>query len=213
MPWLGCEGSGLSKMPHECSDFQSRIEQPGAKLGNWALGMVALAAVAASIWAAPGLPGMQGAALALLMGAVSIVDARRFIIPNRLTAAALVLALANAATQNREAPLEGVLDSLLRSVVLAGAFLAVREAHYRIRKREGIGLGDVKLAGVAGAWLGWAAMPIAVEVAALTAIAAYALRQFISGRPLHATGRIPFGLFLAPSIWLCWLLEALWLNP
>ena len=199
-------------MPHECSHFHGRIGHSGAKLGSWALGVVALAAVAASIWAVPGLPGMQGAALALLMGAVSIVDARRFIIPNRLTAAALALALANAATQNREAPLEGILDSLLRGAVLAGAFLAVREVHHRLRKREGIGLGDVKLAGVAGAWLGWTAMPIAVEVAALTGIAAYALRQFISGRPLHATGRIPFGLFLAPSIWLCWLLEALWFN-
>ena len=66
---------------------------------------------------------------------------------------------------------------------------------------------DVKLAGVMGAWLGWVTIPIAVEIAALSAIAVYFFRHYARGRPLDTALKFPFGLFLAPSIWLCWLFE------
>jgi leader peptidase (prepilin peptidase) / N-methyltransferase len=94
--------------------------------------------------------------------------------------------------------------------VLAAGFLALRVTYHQIRGRQGIGLGDVKLAAVAGAWLEWTTIPIpiAIEIAALAALATIGTRQFARGRPLRATGRLPFGLFLAPAIWLGWLLEA-----
>jgi leader peptidase (prepilin peptidase)/N-methyltransferase len=56
-------------------------------------------------------------------------------------------------------------------------------------------------------------IPIAVEIAALAALAVYALRRSMTGRPIRATARLPFGLFFAPAIWLCWLLEATLLAP
>jgi leader peptidase (prepilin peptidase)/N-methyltransferase len=103
--------------------------------------------------------------------------------------------------------------ALLRGAVLALSFLALRAAYKRLRGREGLGLGDVKLAGVAGAWLEWMTMPIAIEIAALTALTAYMLRLWLRRRPLRAAGRLPFGLFLAPAIWLSWLLQELLLPP
>ena len=84
----------------------------------------------------------------------------------------------------------------LRAVVLAAVFLLIRSAYRWIRGRDGIGLGDVKLAGVAGAWLDWSMMPIVVEIAACAALLVYLGRQFTGGRPLRATSRLPFGLFL-----------------
>ena len=56
-------------------------------------------------------------------------------------------------------------------------------------------------------------MPLAVEIAALSALAAYAVRYACSAAAACAAGcaptsRLPFGLFLAPAIWLGWLLEA-----
>jgi leader peptidase (prepilin peptidase)/N-methyltransferase len=172
------------------------------------VGVAALAAVAASLWAAPGLRGALGAGLALVMLAICVIDARRFIIPDTLSATALGLALVNAALQDWQTALAGIEAAVLRGAVLAASFLAIRGVYYWIRGRQGIGLGDVKLAAVAGAWLEWTTIPIAIEMAALAALAAVALRQFARGRPLRALGRLPFGLFLAPAIWLGWLLDA-----
>jgi len=171
----------------------------------------AIAACAVSLAAAPGLPGWFGAALALLTIAIAVIDARWFIIPNELSAAAFALALLYAGATEPE-PLQAVLFAALRGAVLALLFLALREGYRRLRGRDGIGLGDVKLAGVAGAWLGWLAMPIAIEIAALAAIAAFAVRHYAAGRPLDAALRFPFGLFLAPSIWLGWLIEVTLLS-
>jgi leader peptidase (prepilin peptidase) / N-methyltransferase len=167
---------------------------------------VAVAACAASLIAAPGWPGWFGAALALTAIAIAAVDARWFIIPNELTAACFALALAYAAATDPQ-PLWAMGFAVLRGAVLALLFLGLREAYRRLRGRDGLGLGDVKLAGCAGAWLSWLAMPIAIEIAALSAIAAVAVRHVAGGRPLDAALKFPFGLFLAPSIWLGWLID------
>lgn len=173
-----------------------------------AAGALALAAAAISITVAPGAAGYLGAALALVMMAIAVIDGSRFIIPDELTAAALVLALVNAAVQAPDGALQAVAVALLRGTVLMLVFWGLRAAYRRLRGRDGLGLGDVKLAGVAGAWLDWVTMPIAVQIAAVTAIAVYAFAHVVAGKPLTATSRLPFGLYLAPSIWLAWLLEA-----
>jgi len=172
------------------------------------VGIVALTATAASLWAAPGFRGALGAALALVMLAISVIDARQFIVPDTLTATALALALVNAGIQDSQTALAGLEAAVWRGVVLAAGFLAMRAAYFGIRGRQGLGLGDVKLAAVAGAWLEWTTIPIAIEIAALAALAAVAIRQLARGRPLRAIDRLPFGLFLAPAIWLGWLLDA-----
>jgi len=177
------------------------------------IGVLAIAAVVASAWAAPDLRGVLGASLALLMLTVAVTDARHFIIPDALTAAALGLALLNAGMDESSTVLEGIAEAVLRGAALAGVFLAVRAIYRRIRGRQAIGLGDVKLAGVAGAWLGWMTLPIAVEIAALAALAAYGLRHLIGGQPIRLKEKVPFGLFFAPSIWVCWLIETALFAP
>ena len=96
--------------------------------------------------------------------------------------------------------------------MVALAFLAFRVAYRRIRGREGLGLGDIKLAAVAGAWLGWALAGLAVDIAALSALGAVLIRA-LRGQRIAATTRIPFALFFGPAIWLAWLLETLSLRP
>jgi leader peptidase (prepilin peptidase) / N-methyltransferase len=56
---------------------------------------------------------------------------------------------------------------------------------------------------------GLADIPLAIEAAALAALAAYALCRCFSGDTFNAGSRLPFGLFLAPTIWLGWFLEAM----
>jgi leader peptidase (prepilin peptidase)/N-methyltransferase len=173
---------------------------------------VAIAAVAASIAVAPNAGGVLAAGLALIVIAIAIVDARYFVIPDELNLAGFAFGLAYAGLTAHSA-LEAIALAMLRGLALALVFLAVRAMYQRLRGRQGIGLGDVKLAAVAGVWLDWQIMPIAVNIAALAALAVYLTRQLALGRPVRSTSRLPFGLFFAPAIWVGWVLDTWLLAP
>jgi leader peptidase (prepilin peptidase)/N-methyltransferase len=149
-----------------------------------------------------------GGGLAILMIAIAVVDLRCFIIPDELTVAALVLGLLNAAMQDTDMVVEALSFAILRGALLTFAFLSLRVLYYSVRGREGIGLGDVKLASVAGVWLCWSMIPIAIEIAALAALTVYAAKHILGGRTVRSTTMLPFGLFFAPAIWLGWLLQS-----
>ena len=184
-----------------------------ATLQNAVIALVALAAAIASIVLVPGLRGYLGAGLALIAVAIAAIDARRFIIPNELSAAGFALALVHAWASAPYAAFEAVGIAALRGLALALAFLLLRAIYRRWRDRDGIGLGDVKLAAVAGAWLDWLSALLSVEMAALGALAFFALWGLVGGRSLQAATRIPFGVFFAPAIWIAWVVEAVWLSP
>lgn len=172
-----------------------------------ACAVVGLCATAVSVLTAPGLPGVLGAGLAFVMIAIAVVDARRFLIPNELVLAGLVLGVAAAAVVAQPGRwVANVAGAAGRGLVLALLFLAFRTLYRRLRGREGMGLGDVKLAAVAGVWLGWMAVSLAIDIAALSALAAVLL-DVLRGRRFTAATRVPFGLFFAPAIWLAWLLD------
>jgi len=177
-----------------------------------ALGTLAIAAVLASIKLAPGAPGLLGAALALIALAIAAIDARWFVIPNELNAAGFALGLINAAVLAPDAIWEAVGLGALRGAALALAFLGLRALYRRWRGREGLGLGDVKLAAVAGAWLDWATLPIVIEIAALAALAAFGFRLYLLRKPVTTALKFPFGLFLAPAIWVGWVVETGWMG-
>jgi leader peptidase (prepilin peptidase)/N-methyltransferase len=147
------------------------------------------------------------------MVAIAVIDLRSYVIPDALTAAGFGLAVVHAVAQEPDAMVNAVLLVAVRASALALLFWAFRAVYAWIRGRQGLGLGDVKLAGVAGAWLDWSLISVAVELAAVAALSSYALRQYILGRPISVTNRMPFGLFFAPAIWACWVLETLWLTP
>ncbi len=173
---------------------------------HW-LAIAALGATAASMGAAPGLAGVTGGGLALIMLTIAVIDERHLIIPDWLNAAGLALGLAQAVILNGQTRWAALADAGLRAAVLATSFLILRSGYAWLRGRDGIGLGDVKLAAVAGAWLDWAVMPIAIEIAALSALGAYAIRGLARRRAVRANARLPFGLFFAPAIWIGWLLQ------
>ena len=179
-------------------------------------GAVFIATAAASVYVsviyAPGAIGFFGAGLALVMLAIAIIDWRHFIIPDWLNVGGGLLALMHAIALEPEAMLHGVAIAILRGTLLAFIFLAIRSGYARLRGRQGLGLGDVKLAFVAGAWLDWTMIPVAIQLAAFAALSAYIVRQTAFGRSISATSRMPFGLFFAPAIWICWLLQVSWLG-
>jgi leader peptidase (prepilin peptidase) / N-methyltransferase len=170
--------------------------------------LIGALAVGLSFVASPDLRGAFGAALALLMLAIAVSDIRHFIVPDALSASAFILGLIFAGLFD-DAPLaEAVLMCLLRATAAALPLLALMLLYEWWRGRPGLGLGDVKLAAVAGAWLDWFTIVAVIEVAALAALAAYAVWRYVLRRPIAATTPLPFGLFLAPAIWAGWLAEA-----
>ena len=164
----------------------------------------------ASFAVAPGVEGALGGALGLLMLGIAAADARRFIVPNDLKRGRVrARRHPRGDVASPDSAFEGALMALSRAALAAGLFLLVRIAYRRLRGREGLGLGDVKLAGAAGAWLSLQMLPISIEIAAITALAAYVFRQRKRARVLRAAGRIPFGAFFAPAIWLGWVLDTM----
>jgi leader peptidase (prepilin peptidase) / N-methyltransferase len=189
--------------------LRSRLQGSTVTFEDFTIGVAAIATAVASMIVVPGLRGVAGAGLGCLMIAIAAVDARRFIIPDELSAAALALGLVHAAIQHPDGIGGALAIAALRGGIMALAFFGLWAAYRRLRGRDGIGLGDVKLAGVAGVWLDWPSIPIAVEIAALAALAVCLVRWLALGRTISATTRLPFGLFLAPAIWIAWLGETM----
>src|SRR5499427_9040016 len=97
----------------------SMSRTPGSALPSFegaTIVVAALATAAASMIVVPGGPGVAGAGLACLMIAIAAVDARRFIIPDELTAAALALGLADAAVADAEMWAQALAWAVLRGV-------------------------------------------------------------------------------------------------
>jgi leader peptidase (prepilin peptidase)/N-methyltransferase len=170
------------------------------------IGAVGAGAVWASLAAAPGWSGAAGAVLAGLMVAIAVIDHRRMIIPDELNALSFIAGMV-AAGVGTEASTVAILQALARASVMFVLFFGFRAGYRTLRGLEGMGFGDVKLAAVAGVWLDWASLPIAVEIAALSALAA-GLCARVRGDGFDPKARLPFGTFFAPAIWICWLLTA-----
>jgi leader peptidase (prepilin peptidase)/N-methyltransferase len=177
------------------------VRDAGVLMRGNALVSLPLAAlgIGISFAASPDVRGAFGAVLALLMLAIAISDAREFIIPDKFSAAAFVFGVVFSAAFSDGTVVEAVLMSLLRALM----------TYEWWRGRPGLGLGDVKLATVAGAWLDWFTIVGTVEVAALAALLGYGIWRFVLRRPIDTTSPLPFGLFLAPAIWAGWLGQTL----
>src|SRR6476469_2024305 len=93
--------------------------------------LIAAVMVYISLESAPGIIGLLGAALAMVMLAIAISDWRNFTIPDGLSLAGGSLALLHAAAQEPAAMAQGIAFAAFRGVVLALIFLALRYGYAR----------------------------------------------------------------------------------
>jgi len=86
-------------------------------------------------------------------------------------------------------------SSLIGIVIGGGVLFLIAEGYYRLRHEEGLGMGDVKMLAMIGAFLGWELTLLSLMLASFAGT--------IIGVALIATGRgtmkyaLPFGTFLA----------------
>ena len=167
----------------------------------WIFGL-SLAVFAGLLLLVPPVTAAFSAYLFFAMTLITLVDLRHFIIPDVLSLPAIPVGLAANAMVLAEGDwLAGLSSGVSGALIGSCVFYLLRAAYFRLRDAEGLGLGDVKLAAVAGAWLGPAALAPACLVASLSAISAVLLHGAFSGRhALRAGRRVPFGSFIAPTI-------------
>jgi leader peptidase (prepilin peptidase)/N-methyltransferase len=135
--------------------------------------------------------------------ALGWIDAEHMRLPDALT---LPLLAAGIATQTMLSP-ERFADSVLGAALGYLGFRAAAIMYRLIRGREGLGGGDAKLLSVAGAWVGWAALPDVVLLAAVLGLGLVAIMH-IRGRTMDRLTMIPFGPCLAPALWIVYLYGA-----
>jgi leader peptidase (prepilin peptidase)/N-methyltransferase len=167
--------------------------------------VLALLVASTAPLASPEMPWAAGL-LGWALLALALIDRRHGILPDALT---LPLLLGGLAFNWR---LEGALpaDSAIGAAAGYAGFALVRALYGRLREREGLGLGDVKLLGAAGAWLGWAALPAVVGLAAVAALATVLAARLLSdgedaATALAADREIRFGPFLCLAVWVVFL--------
>ena len=132
-----------------------------------------------------------------LLLAVGWIDARTMRIPDVLTASILVTGL-GAVFVLHHMTLWWATASMLGGF---GSMWGVRTAYHHIRGEHGLGLGDVKLVGASGAWIGLESLSMMILIASVAALVWIGLQHQRAG--LRA--KFPFGPFLALGIWVAWM--------
>lgn len=160
----------------------------------------AAAGVIATIGAAHPMPGMELLALAAGGSALSLlvaVDLRHMILPDLLVFVLGVLGLAWSFSPAPSAPLP--LEAVFGALAAGGLTGGLRLAYKALRKREGMGFGDVKLAAAAGFWLGVELIGLFLLLAALFTLFAALIASWLRSGRLSGSAAMPFGPGLAAA--------------
>ena len=142
-------------------------------------------------WLTPVGP-LLAARLLFVCGLVVLfgIDLEHQILPNSITlpgvAVGLIFSLAGP---------PGLKDALLGVLLGGGVLYAIAAGYYLWRREEGLGMGDVKMLAMIGAFLGWQSVLLTLVLASFSgAVIGVAMMAAQRGTMKYA---LPFGTFLA----------------
>jgi len=104
----------------------------------------------------------------VFLGVLCVVDLKTRLLPNKHAAGFFVSGLIFHAINKFQ--FSAPLDIFLGMIAGSGLLLAIRYIANKIYKRDTLGLGDVKLMGAAGAWLGLEYIFIAISLGAFAGL-------------------------------------------
>lgn len=118
------------------------------------------------------------------------IDLEHHLLPNAVTLPGMALGFVFSLVVE-----PGWRDSLIGIAVGGGVLWVVGEGYYRLRGEEGLGMGDVKMLAMIGAFLGWKLTLVTLMLASFAGSLAGVL-LIVSGRG-GMKYALPFGTFLA----------------
>jgi len=136
---------------------------------------------------------------AAMLIALFFIDLEHQLLPDAITLPGIVIGVATSAFAG-----PGLVSSLAGAALGAAILLVIRWVWKRATGVDGMGLGDVKMLAMIGAFLGWEQVWLVLFVASLTgAVAGVSIAAM--GRGSMKT-RLPFGTFLAVAALIasCW---------
>ncbi len=119
-----------------------------------------------------------------------VIDLKHRVLPNSVTLPGIAFGFGASLFL-----VPGWLSSLLGITLGAGILLMLNALYTRLRGHQGLGMGDVKMLAMIGAFLGWPLMLLTLLLASLTG-SIVGLGLIIGGRRTR-TATLPFGTFLA----------------
>lgn len=140
------------------------------------------------------LSALAAALFCALMVALAGIDAEHLILPDRITLPGIAVGV-GIQLLVPSGPWVGVVGALVGAAAGAGVLLLAYGLWWLVRREEGLGLGDVKMLALVGAFLGWQGVGVALFVGATTG-ALFGLTLVAVGRG-GMRSKVPFGVFLA----------------
>jgi len=138
----------------------------------------------------PGIALASRLVFTALLVALAVTDLETFRLPNALTFGGLGIGLALSLFTP-----PGVVEAALGAALGAGLLLAIRWGWHRATGTDAMGLGDVKMLAMIGAFLGWAQIFLVLLLSTFAG-AVIGILVTASGRGSMQT-KLPFGVFLA----------------
>ena len=129
-----------------------------------------------------------------LLLVVTVIDFQLYIIPDAITIPGMILGLAAAFVNPTVRPL----DSLIGLVAGGASLFLLAMLGDFLFKKESLGGGDIKLAAMLGAFLGWKSIVLVFFGAAALGLI-YALISMLFSRRIRESRMIPFGPFLSAA--------------
>ena len=150
------------------------------------------AAIFVAAYAIYGLTPLAGARLlfACAMIVLFAIDYRHYILPNVITLPGIVVGFVLSLFMP-----PGWQASLIGLLAGGGILFAIAETYYRVRGIEGLGMGDVKMLAMIGAFLGWQLVLLTLVLASFAG--SFVGVAMMSARRGDMKKALPFGTFLA----------------
>lgn len=143
------------------------------------------------VWQTPAGPLLVSRLLLVcILIALFGIDLEHQILPNSITLPGIVIGL----LVSLIAP-PGWRDALLGALLGAGILYAIAGAYYLWRREEGMGMGDVKMLAMIGAFLGWKAVLVTLVLSSFSGALIGVLLMSVQRGGMKLA--LPFGTFLA----------------